>query len=124
MEGTGSVVPSDIIQPMTISPEWDRFLDAHPDAHLLQTSPWGKLKEHFGWHAETVQADGAGAMVLFRRLPLGFTLAYLPMGPVPANPNALEKLLPALDSLCRRRRAILLKLEPDALDDERIRSEM
>jgi peptidoglycan pentaglycine glycine transferase (the first glycine) len=109
---------------MTISPTWDRFLETHPEAHLLQTSQWGALKEKFGWQAETVQTEHAGALVLFRRLPLGRTLAYVPMGPYPAHPESLRELLPALDSLCRQKKSILLKIEPDCPDSVDIRSEL
>jgi peptidoglycan pentaglycine glycine transferase (the first glycine) len=109
---------------MTISPAWDHFLGAHPNAHLLQTSQWATLKEHFGWQAVTVQANGAGALVLFRRLPMGQSLAYVPMGPIPADMRSLEILLPELDALCRRRHAMLLKLEPDELDGTDLRAEM
>jgi len=57
----------------------------------------------------------AGAQVLFRRLPLGFTLAYLPKGPVGADWTALW---PAVDVLCRQRRAAFLKVEPDLWEED------
>ena len=84
------------------SPEaWDRFAAAHPQAHILQTAPWGSLKAAFGWEVQRVAlAEGvdevvegflpdewcwdvqrlasgksheplAGAQVLYRRLPGG-----------------------------------------------------
>ena len=31
--------------------EWNRFLQGHPNAHLLQTGEWGELKSAFGWEA-------------------------------------------------------------------------
>ena len=92
---------------------------AHPAGHLLQTTPWGRLKSEFGWAAEVVAPTAAaGALVLYRRLPLGLSLAYVPRGPVLswADPAALPALLPALDAAARKRGAICLKLEPD-LDD-------
>jgi peptidoglycan pentaglycine glycine transferase (the first glycine) len=107
---------------MTTSSPWDRFLQAHPETHLLQTSQWAALKQRFGWHAETVQTANAGALVLFRDLPLGRTLAYIPMGPSPSSLQSIAELLPALDDLCRRKHAILLKIEPDCLDSEAVRS--
>ncbi len=93
--------------------EWEQFLEGHPEAHLLQTSRWGELKAEFGWAVERVCApDGAsGAQVLFRRLPLGFTFAYIAKGPVGADWRALW---PVVERVCRRRRAVLLKVEPDA----------
>ncbi len=96
--------------PLT-SAEWDRFLQDHPEAHLLQTSAWGDFKAEFGWQVERVRAGETGAQVLFRPLPLGFSFAYVPKGPVGPDWPAFW---PVLDRVCRRRRAILLKVEPDA----------
>ncbi|HLF25499.1 MAG TPA: peptidoglycan bridge formation glycyltransferase FemA/FemB family protein [Anaerolineae bacterium] len=104
--------------------EWDAFLAARPDAHILQTSAWGELKSRFGWSAERIavlsgERIAAGASVLFRRLPLRLgTLAYIPKGPIIDldDGELTATLLAGLDRLCRSRRALLLKLEPDALD--------
>jgi lipid II:glycine glycyltransferase (peptidoglycan interpeptide bridge formation enzyme) len=97
---------------------WDAFVEAHPQGHVLQTSEWGELKQAFGWQAEAVRVGKSGALVLFRRLPLGLTLAYVPRGPLADwnDPAELEALVPALDAACRARRAICLKLEPDLPD--------
>ena len=47
------------------SDAWDRFVTERPDAHVLQTSPWGALKAQFGWADERVGLTpehlGAGA---------------------------------------------------------------
>jgi peptidoglycan pentaglycine glycine transferase (the first glycine) len=91
--------------------EWDRFLQDHPEAHLLQSGAWGDFKAEFGWQVERVRAGGTGAQILFRSLPLGFTFAYVPKGPVGPDWPALW---PVLDQVCRGRRAIILKVEPDA----------
>ncbi|HEY3344432.1 MAG TPA: peptidoglycan bridge formation glycyltransferase FemA/FemB family protein [Anaerolineaceae bacterium] len=90
--------------------DWDAFLRDFPEAHLLQTAAWGDLKASFGWSAARVSAGKTGAQVLFRPLRLGFTLAYLPKGPLGEDWNALW---PQVDALCRRRRAVFLKVEPD-----------
>lgn len=94
--------------------EWDDFLSHHPHAHLLQTSQWGQLKAAFGWQAARLVEGQTGAQILFRPLPLGQTFAYLPKGPVgPHNPHFWQ----AVDELCRKKRAIFLKLEPDPQAD-------
>lgn len=100
--------------------EWDRFCTNHPDGHLLQTSTWGALKSRFGWSAErlalyTNDTVEAGAQVLFRSMPGGLTLAYVPKGPLVdwQNEQQCQVLLQALDRLCRSRRAFALKVEPD-----------
>jgi peptidoglycan pentaglycine glycine transferase (the first glycine) len=90
--------------------EWDRFLQSYPGAHLLQTSAWGEFKTGFGWQVERVRAGENGAQVLFRPLPLGFSFAYLPKGPLGPDWPALWS---ELDQVCRRKRAIILKVEPD-----------
>ena len=91
--------------------EWDEFLLRHPGAHILQSSAWGELKSQFGWSAERIRASDCGAQVLFRRLPLGLTVGYIPKGPVGAG---WSLLWPELERLCRQHRAIFLKVEPDA----------
>jgi len=93
--------------------EWDHFLTQYPQAHLLQTSAWGILKSKFSWQAVPVVNGSAGALVLFRRLPLGFSIAYIPKGPLGDHWN---DLWPEIDRACRRRRAIFLQVEPDAFE--------
>lgn len=98
-----------------MSSNWDAALLAQ-HGHLLQTSQWGKLKARFGWSPVTHRAGAHAALILFRRLPLGLTLAYVPRGPVTAWDASTEAFIKELDALCRARRALCLKLEPD-LDD-------
>lgn len=101
--------------PLLSTAEWDNFLARYPNAHILQTAAWGDLKADFGWEVLRCVANDVGAQVLFRRLPLGYTLAYLPKGPV--GRAAWEQLWPEIDALCRQRRAIALKVEPDLWRD-------
>lgn len=97
---------------------WDDFVQAHPHGHILQTSAWGQLKGAFGWEAQTVRVGEQGALILFRRLPLGLTLGYIPRGPLADwnNSIAIGELMTKLDALCRQRHAICLKWEPDLPD--------
>lgn len=96
--------------PEITTSDWDRFLDQHPGAHLLQSSTWGELKNAFGWQARRVAVDKAGAQILFRPLPLGLSMAYVPRGPVGSS---WGELWPEVDAACRKGRAVFLKLEPD-----------
>lgn len=91
--------------------QWDEFLARQPDAHLLQTRSWGEVKAAFGWSPVWVSNGATGAQILFRRLPLGFTIAYIPKGPVGSGWAALW---PEIDEVCRSKRAVFLKVEPDA----------
>jgi peptidoglycan pentaglycine glycine transferase (the first glycine) len=125
--------------------QWDEFLTRHSHAHLLQTLPWGELKSAFGWDVcwigvgkGKVTPDSAlssgpeiktGAQILFRNLPFGLRFAYIPKGPV--LPTSTEKTATGLgehhsdlwrevDQICRRRRAVFCKVEPDAWESEKI----
>jgi peptidoglycan pentaglycine glycine transferase (the first glycine) len=99
--------------------DWNTFLSNHPDAHLLQTGEWGELKSAFGWDpVRLILDDGLGAQILFRRLPLGLTLAYLPKPAFSNQESALiKKFWTELDVVCKRRRAVFLKIEPDTWDN-------
>jgi peptidoglycan pentaglycine glycine transferase (the first glycine) len=76
---------------------------------------WGMLKSEFGWEAMYVVAEKSGTLVLFRNLPMGFSLAYVPKGPIGED---WEGLWPDVDRLCRARRAVFLKVEPDAWEGD------
>jgi lipid II:glycine glycyltransferase (peptidoglycan interpeptide bridge formation enzyme) len=107
--------------------EWEKFLVDHPSAHIMQTSGWGELKATFGWQVfrlavgNGVKPSGeqacytAGAQVLLRRIPFGFSLAYIPKGPVGVS---WEGLWSEIDALCLRERAVFLKIEPDLWEEE------
>jgi len=90
--------------------EWDCFLQSYPDAHILQTSAWGQLKTSFGWEPIYVINETAGTMILFRHVPGGFNVAYIPKGPVGKDWGSLW---PEIDSLCKQKRTVFLKVEPD-----------
>jgi peptidoglycan pentaglycine glycine transferase (the first glycine) len=100
--------------------EWNRFLQGHPDAHLLQTGEWGELKSVFGWEAVRVISGAAGAQILFRKLPLGFTIAYIPKLVINAQSVFGKEFWQEIDAVCQRHRAIFLKIEPDVWDDGNI----
>jgi len=96
---------------------WDEFLTQFPQAHILQTSQWGALKRDFGWSATQVIVGDTGTQILFRQLPLGLSLAYIPKGPLGAQ---WDDLWPAVDKICRQRKAVFLKIEVDQWDGEPI----
>ena len=103
--------------PLLTPAEWRDFLARRaPNAHLLQTDAWGELKRAFGWQPVYLSTGESGALILFRRLPLGLSLAYLPRGPV-GQPSNLGPLWQEADALCRSRRAVFMKVEPDGWED-------
>jgi lipid II:glycine glycyltransferase (peptidoglycan interpeptide bridge formation enzyme) len=59
--------------------------------------------------------------VLFLKLPLGYKVAYIPKGPVGyegADQSQLSDFWAELDSLCREKRAVLVKVELDLCETE------
>ncbi len=110
---------------------WDRFVAAQPSGHLLQSWGWGAFKRGQGWTParlavyDRTDALQATAGVLFRRPARGvpISVAYVPRGPVMAFDEAQPPtvaLLAGLHSLCRRRGAIFLKIEPNCEADPRL----
>jgi peptidoglycan pentaglycine glycine transferase (the first glycine) len=83
--------------------------------HLLQSAAWGQLKSQFGWQSTRIESGEAVAQILFRQLPLGVTLAYIPKGPTGnwADLDTCGQLFEQVHHEAKRRRAIFLKVEPD-----------
>ncbi len=103
---------------------WNAFVDAHPQGNLLQHSAWGELKAGSGWRARRIAvlgADGAllaGALLLIRAR-YGLSVAYVPRGPLFSGDPVVDQLLLAgLERVARRARAVLLRLEPNLLEDD------
>src|SRR5260221_6975245 len=94
--------------PIVSLTDWNQFLAQHPNAHLLQTGEWGELKSAFGWKPVRIVASDIGLQILFRKLPLGFTIGYIPKA------NFDQSLLPEIDSVCKSYHAIFIKLETNA----------
>ena len=97
--------------PIVSLTDWNNFISHHPNTHLLQTGEWGELKSAFGWKPVRVVSGDFGVQILFRKLPFGFTIGYIPKGVVS------EQLWLDVDSVCKSNRAIFLKLEPDSWKD-------
>lgn len=98
--------------------EWKQFLDNYSNAHVLQTSEWGELKAAFGWKPVRLIVEDTGAQVLFRKLPFGFTVAYMPK---PVFSDRLSEVgarfWSELDTVCKKHHAVFLKVELDAWED-------
>jgi lipid II:glycine glycyltransferase (peptidoglycan interpeptide bridge formation enzyme) len=95
-----------------ITPQkWDQFITEHPQAHILQTSAWGQLKSNFGWTPHYIQQENLGAQILFKQLPLGLRIAYIPRGPV--GSKNWSGFWTAFDELCQRQNSVFLRVEPD-----------
>ena len=101
--------------PLVSFAAWQEFISHHPTAHLLQTAEWGELKSGFGWDVQRIIVDDEGIQLLFRRLPLGFSIAYAPKPVLDGQIGDMNPaLLAEIDLVCRKKRVIFLKIEPDA----------
>jgi len=103
--------------------QWTEFINDYPRAHILQSPAWGELKSQFGWESCWVIHGKLGAQVLFQKVPLGYQVAYLPRGPISPEGEAFDHpdwtgFQNDLDNLCRQRKAVFLKIEPDCWHED------
>jgi lipid II:glycine glycyltransferase (peptidoglycan interpeptide bridge formation enzyme) len=70
---------------MRVVPLEANFTEDASTASFLQSGLWGEFKSAFGWTALRFALEGSGPqarlLVLVRRLPAGFSFAYVPHGP-------------------------------------------
>jgi lipid II:glycine glycyltransferase (peptidoglycan interpeptide bridge formation enzyme) len=103
---------------------WDAFLSSCDYGHVLQTARWARLKADFGWRSQRVVLREipspnapllGGASILFRPLPWGQTVAYIPKGPAVnwADPVQARAVLTMARNAAAKGHAALLKIEPD-----------
>src|SRR6266478_2356011 len=100
--------------PIVSLTDWNQFLAQHSNTHLLQTGEWGELKSAFGWKPVRIVSGDIGLQILFRKLPLGFTIGYIPKLAISFQQSAMnDELWREIDLVCKQDHAIFLKLEPD-----------
>ncbi|MBK8050424.1 MAG: peptidoglycan bridge formation glycyltransferase FemA/FemB family protein [Anaerolineales bacterium] len=102
--------------------DWDQWVAARRDGHVLQLSGWGALKAEFGWRwrrlaVGTEEHPLAGAQLLLRQ-SMGLQVAYIPRGPLTdwSDVTLTTGLLDALSAAARKAGASVLKIEPDLPD--------
>lgn len=101
-----------------VAPErHDAFVRQSPLCNLLQSSDWAKVKENWDHAIVGVEdEDGlkASAMVLIKRLPLHFTMMYIPRGPIMDHTD--EQLvcffMSALKRWAKRYHCLFIKMDP------------
>jgi lipid II:glycine glycyltransferase (peptidoglycan interpeptide bridge formation enzyme) len=109
-------------------PTWDAFALREAGGNLLQTWGWAELKREYGWAVDRfVAEDVVGALagvlhLLTRTATGGIAFAYAPRGPAitdcrTGGPAALA-LIDAARRTARRRRALVLKLDPEWRTDD------
>ena len=102
--------------PIVSLTDWNQFTSSHPGTHLLQTGEWGELKSAFGWKPVRIINGNVGVQILVRKLPLGFTVGYIPKSVI-NNQSVSDQLWDEIDSVCHQHLAVFLKLEPDLWND-------
>ncbi|MCL2792827.1 MAG: peptidoglycan bridge formation glycyltransferase FemA/FemB family protein [Spirochaetaceae bacterium] len=72
-----------------------KISESEPVDSFLQTQYWAELKSNFGWKPFYFLLDGKSFIVLFRKLGMGFSIAYIPFAPSEKYQDSLEEI-----SLC------------------------
>lgn len=105
--------------------EHDTFVSQHPQANLLQSSNWAIIKDN--WKNERIgfYKDGelvATASILIQPLPLGFTMFYIPRGPIMdyTDKQLLAFVLKTLKQFAKRHKAIFIKFDPSLFLNTRL----
>jgi len=94
--------------------EWDKFTKQYPNAHFMQSVQWGELKSSFGWEPARFIDGTCGAQILFRKLPFGLSIAYIPKGPLG---NTSAGFWNMINRVCEKKNAVFLKVEPDQFEE-------
>lgn len=97
--------------------EHDEFVKNSPQTNLLQSSDWAKIKDNWGNERLGVYQDQklvAVASILIQPLPLGFTMLYIPRGPIMdyQNSELVAFMLQSIKTYAKSKRAIFAKFDP------------
>ena len=103
-------------------PQYEAFVQAHPNGGITQSTLWHGVKNNWGHEVVVSRAESGeivgGVSVLVRKVPLlGVTMLYAPRGPVCDwyDEAVLRDLMTGIDALAKRHRAYLFKMDPDVL---------
>ena len=101
--------------------EYNAFVENHPYCNLLQSYQWADVKKnwdhlHTGVYDENHQLVAAG-LVLIKSLPFGFTMFYLPRGPILdyKNKPLLKYYFSELKRIAKKRHCLFIKFDPSIL---------
>ncbi len=102
--------------------EFDEFIKAHPRAHMMQTSMWGKVKKEWDWTG-FICRDSSGNIkgemgVLIRQIPMTpFKMMYAPRGPVCdlSDKETVTELIKAVADYGKKNKAYTFKIDTDTL---------
>ena len=97
--------------------EHDEFVKNSPQTNLLQSSDWAKIKDNWGNERLGIYQDQklvAVASILIQPLPLGFTMLYIPRGPIMdyQNSQLVSFMLQSIKTYAKTKRAVFAKFDP------------
>ena len=97
--------------------EHDAFVSKHELCNLLQSSSWGLVKENWKHTIVGVKYQNqlvASCMILIKPLPLGFSMFYIPRGPVLdfSNTALVAFLMKELKRYARKYRCLFITFDP------------
>ena len=97
--------------------EHDEFVKNSPQTNLLQSSDWAKIKDNWGNERLGVYQDQklvAVASILIQPLPLGFTMLYIPRGPIMdyQNSQLVAFMFQSIKTYAKSKRAVFAKFDP------------
>ena len=97
--------------------EHDEFVKKSPQTNLLQSSDWAKIKDNWGNERLGVYQNHklvAVASILIQPLPLGFTMLYIPRGPIMdyQNSELVSFMLQSIKTYAKSKRAVFAKFDP------------
>ena len=97
--------------------EHDEVVKTSPQTNLLQSSDWAKIKDNWGNERLGVYQDHklvAVASILIQPLPLGFTMLYIPRGPIMdyQNSELVAFMLQSIKTYAKSKRAVFAKFDP------------
>ncbi len=100
--------------------EHDNFIKKSHQTNLLQSANWAKIKDNWGNERLGFYKDDilvASASILIKSLPLGFTMLYIPRGPVMdySDKELVTFVIQSLKKFGKTKRALFIKFDPALL---------
>lgn len=98
--------------------EHDAFVTKQPNCNLLQSAQWAEVKSEWGAMRVGVRNESneivAAGLVLIRPLKFGYTMWYMPHGPIlDYNSHAiLETFLSGIKMMARKSKCVFVRIDP------------
>lgn len=97
--------------------EHDAFVSSHAQCNLLQSALWERIKTNWNHVFVGVKEHGeliASAMILIRKLPMRFTMFYIPRGPVMdyEDKELVRYMMAELKHFAHQNHGIMITFDP------------